>query len=319
MSSRTPPARQKVRQVTVDAATDGQRIDNFLLRELKGVPRTRIYRALRKGEVRVDGKRIKAQHRLSEGEVVRVPPIGGEPREAASASDELKRLLAERILHEDEHLMVVHKPSGLAVHGGSGLKLGLIEAMRQLRPDEQRLELVHRLDRATSGCLLLAKRSSALRELHRQLRDGEVGKTYLALLKGCLPEARITVDAALERRTTKSGKRQVEVEEAGKAAATSFHQLSCFRRRACLVEVDIATGRTHQIRVHAQHIGHEVAGDLRYGDLRFNREMRELGLERLFLHARSLTLTHPATGEALRFDAELAPELRRVIDALEGA
>jgi len=301
-------------------ADAGQRLDNYLLRILKGVPKTRIYRALRKGEVRIDGKRVRPEHRLEAGQEIRIPPITVSVREETPMpSDSLRDLLRDRVLFEDDHLLIVDKPSGLAVHGGSGLKLGLIEAMRRLRPEELRLELVHRLDRATSGCLVLAKRPAALKGMHQQLRDGRIRKTYLALIRGRMPQARMDVDAALERRTTRTGKRQVEVdEEEGKDSRSSFKELQTFGQLATLAEVDIETGRTHQIRVHAQHIGHEVAGDLRYGDLRFNRELRRFGLRRLFLHARSLAFTHPASGEAMRVDAPLDAELRGVINALEG-
>jgi 23S rRNA pseudouridine955/2504/2580 synthase len=317
---RGPGQRPAVRRVKISADDDGQRVDNYLMRVLKGVPKTRIYKALRKGEVRVDGKRVRPEHRLERDQEVRIPPLALPTQAPAPApSAGLREMLADRVLYEDEHLLIIDKPSGLAVHGGSGLKLGLIEAMRRLRPEELRLELVHRLDRATSGCLMLAKRPAALRELHRQLREGEVTKTYLALLRGRLPEDKVDVDAALDRRTTRSGRRQVEVDdEAGRASRTSFRLLERYRRVASLVEVGIETGRTHQIRVHAQHIGHEVAGDLRYGDLRFNREMRRFGLRRLFLHARSLSFIHPATAEPMRVDATMDDDLRAVINALEG-
>jgi 23S rRNA pseudouridine955/2504/2580 synthase len=308
-----------VRKVLIHETDAGQRVDNYLLRILKGVPKTRIYKALRKGEVRVDGKRVKPERRLEEGESLRIPPLAvAESGPMAEPSEGLKELLAGRVLFEDQHILVMDKPSGLAVHGGSGLKLGLIEAMRQARPEERRLELVHRLDRATSGCLMLAKKPAALKDLHRQLREGQITKTYLALLKGRLPEDKVIVDVALDRRTTQTGRRQVSVdEEEGRQSRSTFRLLERYKHKASMVEVDIATGRTHQIRVHAQHIGHEVAGDLRYGDLRFNREMRQLGLHRLFLHARSLVFTHPATGESIRVDASMGDELRGVIDALE--
>jgi 23S rRNA pseudouridine955/2504/2580 synthase len=318
-NSAASTARARVRRVRIHEGDAGQRVDNYLMRELKGVPKTRIYRALRKGEVRVDGKRIKPERRLAAGEELRIPPISVADRgPEAEPSESLRDLLAGRVLFEDDHLIVIDKPSGLAVHGGSGLKLGLIEAMRKFRPEERRLELVHRLDRATSGCLMLAKKPSALKALHRQLREGKVTKTYLTLLRGRLPEDKVIVDVALERRTTASGKRQVEVDEdEGRQSRSTFKLLERYGHKASMVEVNIATGRTHQIRVHAQHIGQEVAGDLRYGDLRFNREMRQLGLHRMFLHARSLVFRHPSSDESVRVDAPMGDELRSVIDALE--
>ena len=314
-------ANPAVQFVPVPAAAVGQRIDNFLLARLKGVPRSHIYRILRSGEVRVNKGRVQSDYRLREGDLVRIPPVRqAEPREPGLAPPALRRGLEAAILYEDERLLAIDKPAGLAVHGGSGLSFGLIEAMRQLRPGME-LELVHRLDRDTSGCLLLAKRSSTLRDLHRLIRDQAVDKRYLALLTRPLPRAELTVDAPLRKNTLKSGERVVRVDRAeGKSARTRFRRLRAYPGPGGvleLVEARLMTGRTHQIRVHAAHLGAPIAGDEKYGDEPINQALRPLGLRRLFLHAADLSLQPAHLPGPLRLQAPLPPELQAVLARLE--
>lgn len=303
-----------VRLVRVDAGADGQRIDNFLLRELKGVPKSRIYRLLRKGEVRVNKGRAKAEYRLQAGDEVRIPPVRmaveGVPPSVPSA---LAGRLQAAILFEDDALLVVDKPAGLAVHGGSGVSLGLIEALRAIRPEARFLELIHRLDRDTSGCVMVAKKRSALLALHAALRGDGVDKRYLALVAGQWPKQTQRVEAPLEKNTLRSGERVVRVSAAGKAAATGFAVVESFAG-ATLVEARPITGRTHQIRVHAQYAGHPLACDDKYGDREADARFRELGLRRLFLHAASLTI--PWQGTTLTVRAALAPELKQFLEVM---
>jgi 23S rRNA pseudouridine955/2504/2580 synthase len=318
----TPPegARPGVQHVTVDAGHAGQRLDNFLLTALKGVPRTHVYRLLRKGEVRVNKGRAKPDYRLEEGDVVRLPPVrraesnGKNLAVQAAASGRLDWLL-ERILFEDEHLLVLDKPAGLAVHGGSGVSVGLIEALRALRPHTTFLELAHRLDRDTSGCLLIAKSRTALVQLHDLLRAGGLDKHYLALVTGPWRGGTRHVDAALETNRPQSGERRVEVGDEGKESASDITPREKFAE-AALVEVRLFTGRMHQARVHAAHIGHPIAGDDKYGEREFNQRMKHLGLTRLFLHAVRLDFRHPLSGRKMRIEAPLPVELERVLEKL---
>jgi 23S rRNA pseudouridine955/2504/2580 synthase len=262
----------KVREVVIGDEHAGQRIDNFLLTALKGVPKTHIYKLLRKGEVRVNKGRIKPPHRLQEGDVVRIPPVRvAEPKPDAPVSSKLHQQLQDRIIFEDKDLLVINKPSGLAVHGGSGLNFGLIEALRQMYPLAKRLELVHRLDRDTSGCLIIAKKASILKALHEQLRNDGMEKIYLALAKGTM-KGRQEVDAPLLKNTVQSGERVVRVNPEGKEAQTIFTSQRVFEN-STLLEARLITGRTHQIRVHAKHMGHPLAGDDKYGDDDFNKHM----------------------------------------------
>ncbi len=305
------------RHVVEDEA--GQRIDNFLLRQLKGLPRSRVYRLLRKGEVRIDGGRARPARRLRTGEVVRIPPVSDRRRDS-SADGQLPAGLAERlrdgVLYEDERLLILDKPSGVAVHGGSTVRLGLVEALRRHRPELPFLELVHRLDQETSGCLMLAKRRSTLRRLHEQLRRGAVEKRYTALLLGRLRgSGPLRIDAPLERLPAQGRGRQVQVSKQGRPAVTEI-QVERRWPQATLVTARLETGRTHQIRVHAQHIGHPVAGDDRYGDRTRNATIRDSGLRRLFLHACSLRLRHPDTGACLEVQTPLSDELQAVLDQL---
>ena len=278
----------KVRKVKVPADFAGQRLDNFLMRELKGVPRSMIYRLIRRGEVRVNGGRAKPDRKLQAQDEVRVPPVrvAEEPPPPATPAW-LVEVLRNAVLYEDRDVLVLNKPAGLAVHGGSGERQGVIEMLRQIRPEGASLELVHRLDKATSGCLLVAKRRPALRALHGALRDGEVGKHYTALVRGEWPAARQHVKAPLIRNVLRSGERLVTVDEDGKFALTEV-RVRAANTTASLLQVRLHTGRTHQIRVHATFAGHPLAGDDKYGDPEFNRKLAGMGLKRMFLHANRL-------------------------------
>jgi 23S rRNA pseudouridine955/2504/2580 synthase len=309
-------AKSGVQHREIDAEGAGQRLDNFLLGELKGVPRSHVYRLIRSGQVRINSGRTSPSYRLCAGDRVRIPPVGTRPKSAPVATPDSLDWLAERVLFEDSRIIVVDKPAGLAVHGGSNVSLGLIEALRLLRPECKDLELVHRLDRGTSGVLLLAKRRSALRVLHGLLRESRVDKRYLTLVKGQWQKASNEIDAPLVTRRV-GGEARVRVDPEGKQALSSFRLLDRFGKTASLLEVTIATGRTHQIRAHAVHAGHPVAGDERYGDKDFNEYMRSFGLERMFLHAHSLSFEWPETGEDFNASAPLPGELKSVLTALE--
>jgi 23S rRNA pseudouridine955/2504/2580 synthase len=313
MNHKTP----RVRHVTVDERGDGQRIDNFLLRELKGAPRTLIYRLLRKGEVRVNKGRAKPGRKLAEGDVVRIPPVRlPEASEVGLPSVNLIKRIEKTIIYEDNLLLIINKDSGLAVHGGSGISFGVIELLRASRPKQKALELAHRLDRDTSGCLMLAKKRSALRTLQQLQREGRVRKRYLALLSGRWSRDHQQVRVPLRKNTLQSGERVVRVDAAGKDAHTEFRVLRRFPN-ATLVEAELKTGRTHQIRVHAQYLGTPILGDEKYGDDQANREFRKRGLKRLFLHAASLRFPWPDQAEPHAFEAPLSPELQQVLDKLQ--
>ena len=314
MNDNTPTS--SVLKITVDADVAGQRIDNFLMTRLKGVPKSHIYRILRTGEVRRNGGRVKAEDRLEANDIIRIPPIRtATPDSIALPKDRLREQLEPRILYEDEHLMVLDKPFGMAVHGGSGLRYGVIEGLREIRPEARFLELVHRLDRDTSGCLLIAKKRSALASLHKQFRDDQVKKVYWALLSGEWARKHWQVDAPLQKNTLKSGERLVRVARDGKPALTEFRRLARYAG-ATLVEARPVTGRTHQIRVHAQVLGHPLACDERYGDENLNRHFRLQGLKRLFLHAMETTFRHPQSGQPLSVKAPLATDLQAFLDSL---
>lgn len=293
----TPSQTSGVQMLEVSPELAGQRIDNFLRNQLKGVPKTLIYRILRKGEVRVNKGRIKPEYKLQAGDLVRVPPLRlAERDEPVPLAQSLLERLEASIIYEDKALIVLNKPAGIAVHGGSGLSYGVIEALRQLRPDAKELELVHRLDRDTSGLLMVAKKRSMLRHLHQALRGDGVDKRYMALVRGRWESGRKQVSAPLLKNTLRSGERMVEVTDEGKEALTLFKVLRRFGDFATLVEARPITGRTHQIRVHALHAGHAIAGDSKYGDEDFSRELRELGGKRLFLHAYELKVPLPEGG-----------------------
>jgi len=301
----------------------GQRLDNFLMRLFRKVPKSRIYRLLRRGEVRVNGKRAKPEHRLAAGEKVRIPPIRVEVDDdvemAPPPSRSLQSYLEQAIVFEDDYLLVLNKPAGVAVHGGSGLAHGVIEALRAARPTLKELELVHRLDRETSGCLLIAKRRSALRELHARLREREMDKRYFALVNGQWSLGKKTLDMPLKTNQKQGGERMVRVHAEGQSALSVFQPFEKFGKRATLMDVSIGTGRTHQIRVHAAYAGHPVAGDEKYGDKAGNEALREFGLRRMFLHAHTLGFTHPGTGKAFLATAPLDPELEAVLQSLRSA
>lgn len=303
-----------IRIVEVDADRAGQRIDNFLMTCLKGVPKSLVYRILRTGEVRVNKGRAKPSYRLQAGDQIRIPPVRtSDAPEAVVPTKRAQAQLEGTILYEDSGLLAINKPSGMAVHGGSGLSFGVIEALRILRPENDQLELVHRLDRETTGCLLIAKRRSALRHLHELMREGHVEKQYLALCMGRWKGGR--VDVPLRKNVQRSGERLVTVSAEGKAAESRFTPLQRFAD-ATLMEVDIFTGRTHQIRVHAAHSGHPLAGDDKYGDKTFNKHMRDFGLKRLFLHAQMLRFPWGDDGQLLEIRAPLDDELTSVLSRL---
>lgn len=301
-----------VRLVTVDADREGQRLDNFLATLLKGVPRAAIYRMIRTGQVRINGSRARAASRLEPGDRVRVPPARTRPDEPVTVAAAVCQQLREAVLFEDRDLLVVNKPAGMAVHAGSGLPWGLIDALRQDRPGEY-LELAHRLDRETSGCLVLARTGAALGHLSAQFRDGVVRKRYLCLLDGRLPEAVVEVDAPLVRAAGES-RGPVAVQENGKASLTRFRLLQRFRD-CSYAEAELLTGRTHQIRAHARHLGLPLAGDRKYADRDALKKWKARGLNRLFLHAHRVGLSG-LTGEELEFAAPLPDDLRTVLDNL---
>jgi len=314
-SSTTGGASTGVRLVRIDGERAGQRLDNFLLGQFKGAPRSLVYRVLRTGQVRVNGKRAKPDQRLEAGDEVRLPPVRLGEREtpAAPHQGQLDRL-EDAIVFEDERLLVLNKPSGVAAHGGSGVSFGAIELMRAARPN-QALELVHRLDRDTSGVLVLAKKRSALLELQKLLREGGVTKRYLALLVGRLASTGFTVDLPLER-SKQGGERMVRVGDEGKESVSHFRLVER-RGGHSFVEVGIDTGRTHQIRVHAAHIGHPVAGDDKYGDREANKRLKEkAGLRRLFLHAAMMEFTLEDGRRPYLLSAPLAPDLAEALDRL---
>ncbi len=312
-----------VRTVTVSDDREGQRLDNFLLGQLKGAPRSLVYKLVRSGQVRINGKRAKPDSRLDGGDIVRIPPVTlGPPADHGEAAPALLERLAASIVFEDERLLALNKPSGVASHGGSGISFGAIETLRQLRP-QQSLELVHRLDRDTSGLLIVAKKRAALVELQAMMREDSetrsagIRKRYLALLVGRLAGENFTVDAPLEVGLRQGGERHVRVGQGGKESVSHFHLIER-RGGHSYVDVRIDTGRTHQIRVHAAHLGHPVAGDDKYGDKEVNKRLKEqLGLKRLFLHAASLEFSLDGGRVPYLLNAPLAPELGEALDRLK--
>ncbi len=310
-----------VRRVRAGPEGEGQRIDNFLLRVFADVPRSRVYRLLRRGEVRVNGKRARPEYRLAAEDEVRLPPVRQLPAVEGSPRrppDALLETIRQAIVHEDERVLVLNKPAGLAVHGGSGLAFGVIEALRAQRPDES-LQLAHRLDRDTSGCLLIARTRPALRMLHALLREGSVEKHYAALLAGRWRLGRKTIDAPVLTHLKQAGERRVRVHAEGKLAISTFAPRRQFRDLATLMDVEIHTGRTHQIRVHAAFAGHPVAGDEKYGDRECNARLRELGLRRMFLHASRLSFRWPDSDRPFACEAVLPAELQALLAHLPRA
>jgi 23S rRNA pseudouridine955/2504/2580 synthase len=315
-----PGTHTNVRQVVVEEDDAGQRLDNYLMRMLRQPPRSVVYRIVRKGEVRVNGGRVAVSYRLAAGDRVRIPPVRLQPEPAQERAEEgavvpaaQMARLEQRILYEDRQLLVLDKPSGLAVHGGSGIRRGAIETLRAMRPQERAMELVHRLDRDTSGCLLVAKKRSLLRALHAGLRERRVEKRYLALVRGDWQLGEYRVEAPLLTSHRRGGERWVAVDEDGKPARTVFRPVSLFGQWS-LLEVLLETGRTHQIRVHAAYVGHPLAGDDRYGA---EDGRTPAGLKRLFLHAHSVSFEWPESGEPFHVSAPLDDELRGVVESLE--
>ena len=305
----------RVQLVTIDDNNDGQRVDNFLLSRLKGVPRSWVYRVLRRGEVRVNKGRCKPSQRLHRGDVVRIPPLRLDTRPSGSPPNALIRSIESAVLYEDDQLLALDKPSGIAVHGGSGVSFGVIEILRAARPNAPYLELAHRLDRDTSGCLLVAKRRSALVRLQELQRAGRIEKRYRALLAGRIRKGGWRADLPLRKNTLQSGERVVRVDPLGKPAATVFSVVKRFAD-ATLVEATLETGRTHQIRVHAAANGTPILGDEKYGDEDANRRFRRAGLRRLFLHAASLRFAWPNIRGGIHIEAPLPNELTSIFETL---
>lgn len=317
LESTGPECRTRVQIIEVEDQA-GQRLDNFLLARLKGVPKSLIYRIIRKGEVRVNAKRATPETRLQTGDKVRVPPVRMAPAVEPPVPVKLNQVqaLESRILFEQEGVIVINKPAGIAVHGGSGLDYGLIEAMRALRPQAKHLELVHRLDKDTSGCLLLATKHSVLNLLQQQLRDKTMQKTYQALVSGHWSKRRLQVSQPLEKYLLANGERRVKVSQQGKDSLTYYRLLQQFAN-CSLIEASPKTGRTHQIRVHCLHAGHAILGDDKYAEPELNRQaVEQLGLKRLFLHAAAIEFALPS-GNRIRIEAPLEPELEQVLQRLK--
>ena len=310
-------AQPEVRYVTISSEEAGQRVDNYLLRICKGVPKSLIYRILRSGEVRVNKGRIDQTYRLVEGDVVRIPPLrtAEKSHTPAPAAD-------FPVLYEDSHMLIINKPAGRAVHGGSGVSYGVIEQLRAKRADAKFLELVHRLDRETSGILVIAKKRSALTNLHEQMRAGTIDKRYLTLVHGDWKNARQHIKLSLQKYSTAEGERRVRVQSGGMASHTVFNLLRKYNDYS-LLEAELKTGRTHQIRVHLASSGYAIAGDDKYGDFALNRELQRSGrneqpsLKRMFLHAHKITFTHPETGKPITVQAPLATECEKFLSGLE--
>lgn len=317
MNKITSPKRPSPELVEIDSQYEGQRIDNFLTTHLKGVPKSFIYRVLRRGEVRVNKGRIKPGYRLKGGDVIRLPPLRRTESTGITPmpGDKLIKLLNNNILYEDEGIVILNKPAGIAAHGGSGISFGVIEILRAARPTAPFLELVHRLDRDTSGCLIISKKRSVLRHIHQLLRENEIDKRYVALLQGKWRGGEQDVSAPLQKNVLRSGERVVRVSLEGKPSRTVFRPLRTWAE-ASLVEAVPMTGRTHQIRVHAAYLKQPIAGDDKYGDPAFNRAMHDKGLHRLFLHAASIGLT-TSSGRRIDVKAPLDPNLKQVLDALD--
>ena len=296
--------------VEVDARNEGQRVDNFLMRVCKGVPRSHVYRILRTGQVRVNSRRVDATYRLQPGDRVRIPPMRLAQRAQKTAPP-----LDLPVVYEDDALLIVDKPAGTAVHGGSGISFGVIEQMRAARPQLKLLELAHRLDRETSGLLILAKKRSALTALHAALREGRVKKEYLVLVRGNWRNDKQHVSLPLKKFLTHSGERRVSVDREGRESQTVFRRRKVFRDYT-LLSAELLTGRTHQIRVHLTHLGFPIVGDDKYGDFELNRGLAKRGLRRMFLHAGELEFGHPLSGKALKLHAPLPEDLSRFLDSL---
>ncbi len=318
-----PTPTPSVKTLAVDEDSAGQRLDNFLMRHLKGVPKTHVYRIIRSGEVRVNKGRASADQRVEAGDLVRLPPVRISPQVQAKA-DAPAPAREFPILMEDEAMMAIDKPAGVAVHGGSGVSFGVIEQLRRARPASANLELVHRLDRETSGVLLVAKKRSALKNLQDQFRDRETGKTYLALVLGLWPSNKKVIDSPLFKYTVETGVGEGErrVKVVGKDDPNGMRSITLVRVARTvgpytLLEVTIKTGRTHQIRVHLASQGHPIAGDDKYGDFEQNKLLQKMGLKRMFLHAWQLKFQHPQSGRLTTLQAPLPPELKNFVDSVQ--
>jgi len=316
LAARPLGAKSAVERRTITEQDAGQRIDNLLMRHFKTVPRSHVYRLLRKGEVRVNRKRVDAQYRVAAGDEVRLPPVRIEhSSEPGRPSSSLQDLIERAVIFQDKHLLVIDKPAGVAVHGGSGMSHGVIEALRASRPRET-LELVHRLDRDTSGCLAVARDRATLTSLHALIRESGMHKTYLGLVSGSWQLGTKRIDAPLATDDRRHGERHVRVAAAGKDSVSVFKPVQFFGSLATLMEIDIPTGRTHQIRVHAAFAGHPLLGDDKYGDRERNAELKHHGLRRIFLHAHSIAFEWPGTGVPFHVSAPLPAELAAVLDAI---
>jgi 23S rRNA pseudouridine955/2504/2580 synthase len=313
-------SKDAVNWLAVGDDAQGQRVDNYLMKILKGVPKSHIYRILRSGEVRVNRRKVGPDARLSTGDQLRIPPIRASAPRVKPPAGGLAKVALPPILFEDEALIAFNKPAGLAVHGGSGISFGVIERLRQARPEASFLELVHRLDRDTSGVLLVAKKRGALTGLHAQLRDGAIDKRYDVLVRGRWRDAVRTVELPLMSYVTGDGERRVRVDPAGRLARTIFRRTKVWPQAEpsqALLDAELETGRTHQIRVHLAHLGFPLAGDDKYGDFAWNKALARRGLKRMFLHARRIRFTHPADGRETIVEAPLAPELQAYVAYLD--
>ena len=312
--------KDSVRRLKIDDSADNQRLDNFLMARLKGVPKSRIYKLVRGGEVRINGGRVEVSYRLKLGDEVRIPPVRlAAPAKAAELKlpPSVNRLLPH-ILYRDDALIALNKPAGMAVHGGSGISRGVIEQIRLELPECRYMELVHRLDRETSGVLLIALKRRALVGLHAAMRDGKIEKRYLTLVAGRWPNPVQHVKLPLHKRVTDDGEKRVTVRDEGQTAHTIFRRLQSFPDFT-LLEAELKTGRTHQIRVHASHMGFPIAGDDKYGDFELNKRLAKQGLKRMFLHAAQLSFDHPITGEKMSIEAPLPVELATFLDKLNAS
>jgi 23S rRNA pseudouridine955/2504/2580 synthase len=303
--------------LNIDADRSGQRIDNFLFNQLKTIPKSRIYRALRSGEIRVNKKRIKADYRLQADDIIRLPPFKMDTKAPTIVRNQEFALLLARIIYEDEDLLVLNKPAGMPVHGGTNTSYGVIDALRQARPECKSLELVHRLDKGTSGCLIIAKRRSALKYLHDLMRESQIEKEYLCLVKGVwLEGGKRHVKVALKKNILQSGERMVRVDATGKEAHTEFTVVEKFKN-CSLIKARLHTGRTHQIRVHLEHIGYPLVGDDKYGDWEFTKQLRnETGLKRMFLHAQQISFILPSSEKTITIEAPLDKDLTQCLQTL---
>lgn len=303
------------KQVVITSDNAGQRIDNFLMRYFGRIPKSRVYQMLRKGEVRINSGRIKQTYKLIEGDSVRIPPIFLDERGVTIPTRSLQQRISDAIIYEDEGLVVINKPAGIVVHSGSGQVHGVIEAFRSMGGDYEKLELVHRLDKDTSGCLMLAKNIPILRKLHEAMKNDDIAKSYCALLAGRMADKELTVNSPLTKNSVSSGERIVKIDENGKSAITIISRDQLFPS-STLVNIKLITGRTHQIRVHTASIEHPVIGDMKYGDRSINQEYKKRGLKRMFLHAKTLRFRSPVNQQELIIDAPLETKLVNFIEKL---